>query len=711
MSGNSKIALVGPDGNPLRKALYRDPAEIRRNGNRLADSPSLYLRQHAHNPVDWYPWGEEALNRATDEQRPIFLSIGYSSCHWCHVMENEVFENDTIAAYLNEHYICIKVDREERPDLDAAYMEAVLSLTGSGGWPMSVFLAPSLAPFFAGTYFPPDYFSMLIERIVDTFANRRADVETQIELLRQRLVQQLPQEKGDVPDDNTLDRAAAGILQLYDRKYGGIGTTMKFPMPPLWSYLLRRYRKTGRADLAAAVRGTLDNMASGGIHDHLAGGFFRYAVEQTWTVPHFEKMLYDNAGLASLYLEAAVVFDDKRYREIARTTLDFMIEQFSGDEGGFYSSFDADSEGGEGAFYVWTPDEIIEVAGEADGPALAYLLGATVEGNFEGKTNPTRRTTVEQTAQNFDLSVEQAVGLFDKWRQPLLQKRAERRGPGLDRKIITSWNGLAISALARGYMLFGYEPYREAAERAANFLRDYHRRPDGGLYRNSNDGRAANDGILDDYAFLAQGLIDLYQATGEGAWFAKAIELIDYAEDNFSAGTGGYYLSAVSTDAPLGRKIEKHDGVLPSGNAIMLQVLIKAGTIAGLEKYIARTQDILESNADEIRAAAGEMPAWLEAAQMINGPFYDVVVARGNNAEKSAEMLFELRSKLAASAVIVEKPATADELSAGMLAQVTADKQAEGENPVAYVCRRGSCQAPQKETEPAVKEMLDGWHV
>jgi len=383
------LILAGCFMHESSAADAREPEDIRREGNRLKNESSLYLQQHAHNPLDWYPWVAEALTKAKTEDKPIFLSIGYSSCHWCHVMEQEVFEQDDVAAFMNQHFVCIKVDREERPDLDSVYMDAVQAITGRGGWPLSVFLTPDLKPFFGGTYFPHDAFLELVGKIHSVFHERRADVEEQAAQVMARAAA-LPHLIG-VPQTGKATAVTAEIIEAaakqadanYDVKWGGFRSQQKFPTPVRWQFLLHHYRKTGNRRYANLVQLTLEKMASGGIQDHVGGGFHRYTVDDKWIVPHFEKMLYDNAQLASLYLEAGALMGRQDFRNIGLDILDFLIREMSGQEGAFYSSFDADSGGEEGTYYVWTPDELTLATNADDGPILAELLGVSPAGNFE----------------------------------------------------------------------------------------------------------------------------------------------------------------------------------------------------------------------------------------------------------------------------------------------------------------------------------------
>ena len=685
------------------------PEDIRKNGNRLKHENSLYLKQHAHNPMDWYPWGEAALSRARVEDKPIFLSIGYASCHWCHVMEDQVFVRDDIADYMNHNYINIKVDREERPDLDAVYMEAVQALTGGGGWPMSVFLTPDLKPFYGGTYFPPDKFISIVAQLSDIYRNQRSQVEAQADSVKAYVARNPLSSGGSAVTLETLNDIVAKTAAFYDEEWGGFSEQMKFPTPVRWLFLLHYYRKTGDDKISAMIRNTLDKMGSGGLFDYIGGGFHRYTVERTWLIPHFEKMLYDNAQLASLYLEASVVFDNDEYADIARATLDFMIDQMSGNEGGCYASYDADSDGKEGSFYLWMYHDIIEVAGLSDGPPLAVLLGITPEGNFEGKNIITRRIEVAEVASRFEKSEAEIAGLLQKYLPLLRSKRESRAKPGLDKKIITSWNGLAIAALADGYMVLGDEKYRRAVERAADYLWQNHHRQDNGLYRSSYGGKGENDAILDDYAFLAAGLLKLSEATGEAKYVKRAFDLIDYVQANFKGSDGSYYLTQSDRPTPLGRKIEIFDSVRPSGNAAMLQVLIKAAAISGNTKLLDEARRLAGANAENIRKAGLEMAWMMDGALKLIGPYYELVIAGDPESEETQDLTSAFRRQFPSHAVMITVPAGGITKAESILLASAADKTAIGGNSTAYVCQFGTCKLPTNDPATMLKQLMEGW--
>ena len=687
----------------------RTPAVIRSEGNHLKGQRSLYLQQHAHNPVDWYPWGPEALERAALEDKPIFLSIGYSSCHWCHVMEHEVFEHDSVAALLNAHFISIKVDREERPDLDKVYMEAVIAMTGSGGWPMSVFLTPDQRPFFGATYIPRPRFEALLGQIRTTFESDRE----QLDALGARLfshVNQDPTPQGENRlDPSVFSEADQTAKKLFDPEWGGFMAQMKFPMPVRWQFLLHRYRKTGDPELRRMLVKTLDEMASGGIRDHLAGGFHRYTVERTWLVPHFEKMLYDNALLISLYAEAAAVLDEPAYARVADDSLEFMIGYMRADEGAFFASFDADSGGEEGSYYVWTPAEIERVAGPDDGPVLAALLGVGPEGNFEGKSILTRRSDPIQVAKRFGRDLEQVNALFDMLRPALVAERDGRTQPGLDKKVVTSWNGLALTALVQGYRATGKTRFIEVGRQVADYLLRVHLRADGGLQRVSNGGVAEHEGVLDDYAFLSQGLLELYQVTSEDRYLEVALGLIEHAQKHFRHPRAAFYLSAAGEAAPLGRQVELVDGVRPSGNAIMLQSMLKAAAMTGDRALWDRAQADVNAYGPVLSRGGQDLAGWLDAALHLEGPFYDVVVAGDADGEDTRALLEAYRGLAPSQSVLVQLPAGgADAATLKRLPAVSGKKALSGKA-TAFVCQRNTCKRPTGDPAELRRQLLQGW--
>jgi hypothetical protein len=544
--------------------------------NRLADETSPYLLQHRNNPVDWYPWGEGALARAREEDRPILLSVGYSACHWCHVMERESFEDPDTAAYMNEHFVPVKVDREERPDVDAIYMEAVQSMSGHGGWPMTVFLDPDGVPFYGGTYFPPDdsrgmpSFRMVMEAVVDAFATKREAIRERAPEVRQRLgaigaVE--PREGGS--SEAELEQATERLLAAADRGNGGFGGAPKFPPASSLEFLLAR----GESEV---VRQTLDAMLAGGIYDQLGGGFARYAVDRVWLVPHFEKMLYDNGLLANAYLHGWQAFGEERYRRVCEETLDWMLREMRGPEGGFFSALDADSEGEEGKFYVWFPEEIRALLGEEAAAPVLEFYGVSERGNFEG-------ANVLHRAQG--AAAPEPPGL-DEARRRLLVGREERVRPGLDDKRLLSWNALAISALAEAGAALGRDDYLEAARRCAEFVLGLMRDGEGRLLRTYKDGEARLNAYLEDHAFLLEALLTLYEASFERRWFEAAEATAGALLDRFAdRERGGFFSTSSDHEELIVRRKEVGDHPIPSGNSAAALGLLRLGALSGEARY------------------------------------------------------------------------------------------------------------------------------
>src|SRR3954454_8781819 len=546
--------------------------------NRLAGETSPYLLQHKDNPVDWYPWGEDALGRAREEDRPILLSIGYSACHWCHVMERESFEDDATAAYMNEHFVPIKLDREERPDLDAIYMEACQAMTGQGGWPLNVFLTPEHVPFYAGTYFPPDDMRGMPSwrRVLEAVSNAWRDRRDEIRAGGDRLAQRLPGGALLTPDHDPidaagLDHAVTALTHLYDEHYGGFGGAPKFPPASTIEFLLRR------GEIRMTTH-TLTAMAGGGLYDQVGGGFARYSVDERWLVPHFEKMLYDNALLARAYLHGWQVTGEELFRRVASETLDWALREMRGEEGGFMSALDADSEGEEGRFYVWSLDELRSVLGDDADAAIAYF-GATEDGNFEGR--------------NILIRGEQEPERLNEIRAKLYDARARRVWPGLDDKRLTSWNALMISALADAGAVLERDDYLDAARACADFLLRDLRGDDGRLLRTWKDGQAKRNGYLEDHAYLVEALISLYEATFEPRWFAAARELADFTIEHFADGqSGGFYETADYHERLLARRKDLEDNPIPAGNSSAAYGLLRLGALTGEHEYEQRAVSV-----------------------------------------------------------------------------------------------------------------------
>jgi uncharacterized protein YyaL (SSP411 family) len=542
--------------------------------NRLANETSPYLLQHKDNPVEWYPWGEEALARAREEDRPILLSIGYSACHWCHVMERESFEDEDTAAYMNDHFVCIKLDREERPDLDAIYMEACMAMTGHGGWPLNVFLTPEQVPFYAGTYFPPEErggmpsWRRVLDAVTDAWDTKRDEIRAGGERIARRLQGgALLQPSDEEIDPAGLDAAVDVLRQSFDPNHGGFGGAPKFPPASAIEFLLRR-------EEVGMTSATLRAMAAGGMYDQVGGGFARYSVDDRWLVPHFEKMLYDNALLARAYLHGWQVTGDELFRRVAVETLDWALREMRGPEGGFLSALDADSEGVEGKFYVWSVDELHSVLG-GDAEAAIEYFGASASGNFEGANILTRGAEEPERLPEI--------------RCKLYGARSERVWPGIDDKRIASWNALMIAALADAGAVLERSDYLEAASRCADFVLSSMRGPDGRLLRTYKDGTAKLNGYLEDHAYLVEALISLYEATFEPRWFAAARELADFTIAHFEdEERGGFFETADYHERLVARRKDLEDNPIPAGNSSFAYGLLRLALLTGEYEYERR---------------------------------------------------------------------------------------------------------------------------
>ncbi|MEM4716304.1 MAG: thioredoxin domain-containing protein, partial [Candidatus Caldarchaeum sp.] len=572
-----------------------------RKPNRLANEQSPYLLQHAYNPVDWYPWGGEAFEKARVENKLIFLSIGYSSCHWCHVMERESFEDKQIADLLNTYYVPVKVDREERPDVDELYMKAVMLMTGHGGWPLTVILTPDLKPVFGGTYFPPRRrgglrgLDEILRAVADLWRRspdelRRAAEQTSSVVKSLYMVEPAGQE----PEYNAVVQAFDTLVNSYDEVYGGFGTAPKFPMP-LYIEFLHAYYAVEREALALKMAShTLERMARGGVHDQLAGGFFRYSTDRIWLVPHFEKMLYDNALLARTYLQNYQLTGNEFMRRVAVSTLDWMLDELSAPEGGFYSAVDADSPEGEGAYYVWRKSEVEQALDGRDVEIALKAFGVAENGNFEeGKSILTFVKDLETLSKELNVGVEELKIRIEQVREGLLRSRRRRPRPAVDDKIITSWNGLAVSCYSHAYQALGEQRYLEAAAKTADFVLDR-------LYRNGvlhrvYRQRTGAEGFLEDYAFMANGLVDLFQTCFETKYLEAAIHLADRMTELFWDDDKGGFFYAVEDVADVSRIKEAYDGVMPSGNSMAAWLLIRLYELTGRSQYLEKASGVFKA--------------------------------------------------------------------------------------------------------------------
>jgi uncharacterized protein len=681
--------------------------------NHLSDQSSPYLLQHANNPVDWYPWGQEAIDRARSEGRPIFLSIGYSACHWCHVMEHESFENAGIARYLNENFISIKVDREERPDLDQIYMNAVQLMTGRGGWPMSVFLTPDLKPFYGGTYWPPiarqgmPGFDQVLSAIVDAWQHRREQALEQADSLSEHLAE-IARPSGAAAgalDVAVLESAGGEILRSFDPRHGGFGGAPKFPHPFDLRLLLRLWQREPREQLLRAVTTTLEKMAAGGIYDQLGGGFHRYSVDDRWLVPHFEKMLYDNALLVPCYVDAFLVTARDDFARVARETCDYVLREMTAPEGGFFSTQDADSEGEEGKFFVWTPQEIIEVLGAEAGRAFCEAYDVTPAGNFEhGHTILNRPRPLEQTARALGRDPVELARELDESSAKLLAVRSRRVRPGLDDKVIVAWNGLMIDALAYAGGALNEPRYIAAAVSTADFILAKLRRADGRLLHSWRAGEAKLDAYLDDYTCLANALISLYEADFDERWIEAAIELADFVLTLFQdpAG-GGFYFTASDHETLIVRPKDLYDNAVPSGNSMAAMLFTRLGKLTGRDDFLAGADNALGAAAPLARQAPRACGQLLAALDMALGPMPEIVLLGDATCESMAAAVHALHQRYLPNKVVACRATNQASREASPLAPLFAGKKLEGPEPGVFICERFACRAPVYGTAAAVE--------
>ena len=674
--------------------------------NRLILERSPYLLQHAHNPVDWRPWGDSALAAAKRLNRPILLSIGYSTCHWCHVMEHESFEDVEIATAINQEFIAIKVDREERPDLDRAYMAAVQTLTGSGGWPLNVFLLPDGRPFFGGTYFPPrdgergrQKGLLTIVRELGAAYREQGDVLAQ---QASQLIAQLdrPVVDADVPGSEAIVRAVGELAKSFDRTWGGFGRAPKFPRPAVIELLLHHHRRTADARSLEMAVTTLDRIAAGGIHDHVGGGFHRYTVDDKWRVPHFEKMLYDNAQLASAYLSAYQVTGREVYATVARRTLDYLRREMRAETGGFYSASDADSEGHEGSYFVWTAAELDRIAG-SDAAIIREVFAVTVGGNFERGNNilwrPASTAEVSTRLRTTPEAVEAALGRV----LPTLRAVRERRTkPFVDRKVLVAWNALAISAFARAAAILDDADDRETAKQTAHMLLE-RGRVAGVLKHAIVDGVASGDGFLDDHAFLIAALLELYEADPDVAWLREAIELQRRMDAAFG-GRQGYRFTTSSHDTLAVRDGLDQDDAIPAGSSVAAANLLKLYELTGNDAYRTRAAGTFKASAALLARAPGAVPALLTALELsLDKPKQIVLVvpAGGSN----ADLLARVRKTYVPNRVLVQ--VTEGDAAVQAVVPLVEGKVARGGKPTAYVCVGTHCEQPTTAPEQLAQQL------
>jgi uncharacterized protein YyaL (SSP411 family) len=709
-----EAARVDQDTSDAPRTRHVTPEHRPRFTNRLILETSPYLLQHAHNPVNWYAWGEEALSAARELDRPIFLSIGYSTCHWCHVMEEESFEDLEVAELLNRHFVAIKVDREERPDLDGLYMAAVQSLTGRGGWPLTAFLTPDGRPFYGGTYFPPRDgqrgrsrgLLSILRRIHERYAQDRASIHGSASRLSEMLRESLdPPMAVGVPGPHQLRSALAEYRRGFDHQYGGLRSRTKFPSRLPLPFLLRVHRRTGDPEPLRMAQQTLDAMQHGGIYDHVGGGFHRYTIEPSWTIPHFEKMLYDNALLASAYLEAYQLTQEQRYARVARDVLDYLEREMTAPQGTFYAATDADSEGEEGRFYVWTPQQLQAAVGAELNPLARAAYGVNEEGNFEGGATVLRRDlSAKELASRFDSTsavVERDLGEI---RERMRRARSKRIPPHTDRKQIVAWNALAISAFARaGFVLRKPALVERGAEAARTLLE--HARPGGLLARYLMDSVPHGTGMLEDHAFLIAALLDLLETTAEPRWLDEALGLQQQLDERFfDANRGGYYLAPTDAEQLLAREKPAHDGALPSGNSIAALNLLRLTLLTTDDQYRARAEMTVRAFSEVLDTRPTSLNRMLEAVDFLSDRPKEILIVTPNSLEEAEPYLRELVGVFLPNRVSLAVREDALPPLAERIPWLK-HKRALGGKPTAYVCENGVCDLPARDVATFARQI------
>jgi uncharacterized protein YyaL (SSP411 family) len=702
-------------------AQDREPVKFT---NRLINETSPYLVQHAHNPVDWYPWGEEAFAKARAEDKPIHLSVGYAACHWCHVLAHESFEDEATAQILNTHFVNIKVDREERPDIDSIYMTAVQAMTGGGGWPMTVFMTPDGVPFYGGTYFPPEdrhgmpAFRRVLLSVADAYRNRRSELldagQELVKHIQTASAMRLPPSPLSY---DLLDRAFGALAAQFDPRYGGFGNAPKFPQPMTLEFLLRYGQRTNNPQASLMLERTLRAMAEGGMYDQLGGGFHRYSVDAQWLVPHFEKMLYDNALLARVYIEAFQSTGDPFYRRIAEETLDYMVREMRHPAGGFYSTQDADSlpshdatHNEEGAFFVWTPDELRKHLPYTDAMVMAALYDVSDRGNFEGKNILHVHRRPEEVARVVGRTPEQIEEIAAQAKRRLFEVREQRPKPSLDDKVLTAWNGMAIRAFALAAQVLKRDDYRAVAEQCATFVLQTLMREDGTLlrtWRARPDGETATTsplGFLEDYALLADGLLALYETTFEPRWLLEARRLADIILARFwDAEIGGFYDTASDHETLVVRPRDTGDNATPSGNSAATDVLLRLAVIFDQTQYRECAEAVLTSLAQFLEQYPSGFGRYLAAAEFALATVKEIAIVGDPQSADTQSLLATIyRSFLPNKVVILKHPNAPEAVPSPLLEGRT---QIDG-RATAYVCEHYVCQLPCTDADALARQLI-----
>jgi len=678
----------------------------KRASNRLVGEKSPYLLQHAWNPVNWYSWGEEAFWKAKKEDKPIFLSIGYATCHWCHVMAHESFEDEEVALLLNKYYVAIKVDREERPDIDKIYLSVCQSLTGHGGWPLSIFMTPEGKPFFAGTYFPklnrlgmPGFVSVL-EQIAAMWQNERASILKSSEAIT-GAIQPRSDSDGSAHSlsAETLKKGYTQLARTFDPTWGGFGTAPKFPTPHHLTFLLRWHKRSGDSMVLEVVEKTLEAMRRGGIFDQIGFGFHRYSVDEKWLVPHFEKMLYDQAVLAMAYTEAYQATGKVEFARVAREIFTYVLRDMTAPDGGFYSAEDADSEGQEGLFYVWTPREVKAHLGKETGDLFCRFYGITEAGSFEeGRSIPYVRMSVQSFAAKEGMDLTRLETVLEDARDRLFHIREKRGHPLKDDKILTSWNGLMIAAFAKGYQVLGYQAYADAAQGAAGFILRNLRTADGRLLRRYRQGHAAYPGYLDDYAFLVWGLTDLYEATFEIAYLEEAIALNEAMIDIFwDKQGGGLHFTGKGNEPLIARSKEIYDGALPSGNSVAALNFLRLGRMTGNPALEQRAEQLAQAFSRQVTDQPMAYTQLLIALDFMLGPSREIIIAGDPALDTTRAMVSVVWRKFLPNKVLLLRRQGTEGKRLAALSPFVEAMAPINHQPTVYLCEQYACQVPIKD--------------
>jgi uncharacterized protein YyaL (SSP411 family) len=686
--------------------------------NHLTDEKSPYLLQHANNPVDWYPWGEEAFEKANKEDKPIFLSIGYSTCHWCHVMEEESFEDTAVAYLMNDAFVCIKVDREERPDIDNIYMTVCQLLTGSGGWPLTIIMTPDKRPFFAGTYFPKESrfgkqgLMEMIPQIKNAWETQKDKILKSAGEIILLLEEYSGDAKGETLNESSLKRAYDQLTERYDEQYGGFGTAPKFPTPHNLLYLLRYWKRTGDNKALEMVEKTLTTMRRGGIYDHIGYGFHRYSTDFQWLLPHFEKMLYDQALIAMVYTEAYLATENDKYKKTTEEIFAYVIRDMTSPQGGFYTAEDGASEGEEGKFYLWSEVELRNILGVEDAETFVKIFNVETLGNFleqsSGKRTGTNilylKKSLEEISKDLKITVQELDKFVSSSREKLFTLRKKKVRPRKDDKILTDWNGLMISALSKGSQAFNESKYEEKARKAADFILNKMRTKEGRLLHRYRSGHAGLQANIDDYAFLIAGLLDLYETNFDVEYLKAALELNNQAIDYFwDSDNGGFYFTANDSEELLVRKKEFYDGAVPSGNSVAMLNLLRIGRITANSKFEDMASQLMNSFSKNIKSNPSQYTNLMNALDFGIGPSFEIIVSGNSAADDTRKMLIALRKEYVPNKVVILRPNEEKSPEILNISEFTKDQLTIDNKATVYVCVNYACNFPTTDVNKMIE--------